>query len=348
MKLIAVFCLLLLTLPAPDEQALSFRTVEVAEGVYAFHPSELGVGNVVAILTPTGVVVVDATLTPAGGAAIVAEIKRLTDQPVRTVVSTHAHDDHYWGNEAIQAAFPDARFVAHAGAQRDMVDKTIPGLADNQRAVSAAIATRESTLRRGTTEDGEPLSAEARKLLEARLQAFRGLEQEMAGTQPVLPTDVFTSEMTIDEGGLEIRIQHLGRGHTSGDVVVEIPARGVVVTGDLLTHPIPVVGEFMLELPATLRRLEALEFEALVPGHGEVVRGREHLRLVIDAVDALLRQVRQAVDRGLSLEETTEVVDLADVERRLFGDDATTRRGFRQFFLTPAIAAAHAAMTSVL
>ena len=331
---------------APPAQDISFETIEVAKGVYAFRPSELGVGNVVAILTETGVVVVDATLTPAGAEVIVGEIRRLTDQPVSTVITTHWHDDHFWGNQAFRDAFPGVRFVAHVNTRRDIIGRTIPGLEENRRAVAAAVETREVMLERGADEDGNPLSPEERATLEARLEMFRALGDGMVATEPVPPTEVFADQLTLHVGGLDIHLLYLGAGHTEGDVIVHVPARGVVIVGDLVTHPIPVVGEFMLEMPETLAQLAALQFDVLVPGHGQVLRDRDHLGLVIEVADALLRQVRLAVGGGLSLEEAADFVDLGDLETRLFGDDATTRRGFRRFFLTPAIEAAYSAMIS--
>lgn len=332
--------------PAVAGQTISFESIEVADNVHVFRPSELGVGNVVAIVTDTGVVVVDTSLTPAGARIVIDEIGQLTDQPVRTVVTTHAHDDHFWGNQAFRDTFPEVEFIAHTNTRRDLVDKTVPALEENRRSIEAAVRQRQATLERGTDDDGDPLSDEQREALETRLEMFRALGAEMAATEPVLPTEVFSEQMTLHQGALEIRLLYVGPGHTEGDTVVYIPARKLVVAGGLVTHPIPAAGGSMLEWPRTLERLAALDFDVLVPGHGEVQHDRTHLALVVEILDSLLEQVRQAVDRGLDLEETLAAVELGDLEARLVGEDARMRGGFRQFFLTPATETAYTELTS--
>ena len=70
-------------------------------------------GNSIAILSRDGVLVFDTNGTPAAAAAVLAEIRKLTDQPVRWVVNSHWHWDHWYGTEVYQRAFPDVRIVAH-------------------------------------------------------------------------------------------------------------------------------------------------------------------------------------------------------------------------------------------
>jgi hypothetical protein len=56
-----------------------------------------------------------------------------------------------------------------------------------------------------------------------------------------------------------------------------------IACGPAATDDVEVVGAFMLELPTTLGRLAELEFDALVPGHGEILQDRVHLTLLIQA-----------------------------------------------------------------
>lgn len=79
------------------------RTIEVAKGVYLFVSKPYGDvgldGNAVAILSNDGVLVFDSNGTPASSAAVLAEIRRLTGQPVKYVVNSHWHWDHWYGTE---------------------------------------------------------------------------------------------------------------------------------------------------------------------------------------------------------------------------------------------------------
>ena len=98
---------LLLSLPATAAaEPLGFTTVEVAPGVLAFIQDERGVGNSVAIITDTDVIVVDSTVSPFGSRAIIEAIHARTSKPIRYLVNTHWHDDHIWGNQEFVAAYP--------------------------------------------------------------------------------------------------------------------------------------------------------------------------------------------------------------------------------------------------
>ena len=93
------------------------RTIEVAKGIYLFISApygEVGLdGNAVAILSNDGVLVFDSNGTPAASAAVLAEIRKLTSQPVKYVVNSHWHRDHWYGTETYTRAFPDVKVVAH-------------------------------------------------------------------------------------------------------------------------------------------------------------------------------------------------------------------------------------------
>src|SRR5213596_3232403 len=95
--------------PAPQK-------VEVAKGIYLFISEPYGDvgldGNAVAILSSDGVLVFDSNGTPAASAAVLAEIRQLTDQPVKYVVNSHWHWDHWYGTETYTRAFPDVKVVA--------------------------------------------------------------------------------------------------------------------------------------------------------------------------------------------------------------------------------------------
>src|SRR6185369_4877488 len=93
------------------------RTIEIASGVYLFISppyGEVGLdGNSVAIVSSDGVLVFDSNGTPAASALVLAEIRKITPQPVRYVVNSHWHWDHWYGTETYTTAFPDLRVIAH-------------------------------------------------------------------------------------------------------------------------------------------------------------------------------------------------------------------------------------------
>ena len=77
------------------------------------------ISNAGFVVTGDGVVVVDALGSPALAEALIAEIRRITPQPIRYVVVTHYHADHIYGLQAFKAI--GARIVGHVGARDYLV-----------------------------------------------------------------------------------------------------------------------------------------------------------------------------------------------------------------------------------
>lgn len=89
----------------------------------------------------------------------------------------------------------------------------------------------------------------------------------------VPPDHTLLTEAIVTFGGRDVRIRHLGRGHTDNDVVVEIPDAGVVFAGDLVEqgNPPAFQDSFPLEWPETVSRLLPLISGPVIPGHGAAV-----------------------------------------------------------------------------
>src|SRR5262245_51483759 len=109
---------------------------ELAPGVFLFATPPYGDvgldGNSIAVVSSDGVLVFDSNGTPAASAAVLAEIRTLTDKPVRYVVNSHWHWDHWYGTESYVHAFPDVRVVTHEKTRAMMAGPAIefnrPGL----------------------------------------------------------------------------------------------------------------------------------------------------------------------------------------------------------------------------
>ena len=85
--------------------------------------------------------------------------------------------------------------------------------------------------------------------------------------------------MTLVRGTREIQIRFFGRAHTDGDIVVFLPKERMVATGDMITSALSYTGDaFIEEWPATLEGVLSLDFDAVLPGHGSVFKGKDHIR----------------------------------------------------------------------
>src|SRR5438445_8310469 len=90
-----------------------FELKKVADGVYAAiaAPRYKVNCNAAVILTNDGVVVVDSHSKPSAAQALYREIQGLTKQPIRKVINTHFHFDHWQGNQAYATAFPNLEII---------------------------------------------------------------------------------------------------------------------------------------------------------------------------------------------------------------------------------------------
>jgi cyclase len=160
----------------------------------------------------------------------------------------------------------------------------------------------------------------------------------------VLPDSTLT-ESAILRLGSEIRLLHF-TGHTRGDVVVYMPAERVLITGDLLDD-LPYTGHGSPRaLVETMRALDKLEFDVIIPGHGGVRRGadaREHLRKVAELFDSIVKQAEAAVREGLSADDAKKKVDVSTLRAHFVTDDASGR--YWNFFVGEAVARAHGEAT---
>src|ERR1700722_18760448 len=98
--------------PIASAQA-TYTVVKVADGVYAAMARPDVRTNSGFIVGSDGVVVLDVPLLPSWGRDLVAEIRKVTEKPVRYVINTHYHSDHLYGNQAIAEAYgPNVDFIA--------------------------------------------------------------------------------------------------------------------------------------------------------------------------------------------------------------------------------------------
>ena len=143
-----------------------------------------------------------------------------------------------------------------------------------------------------------------RAALSAHIEGIEAYVREIAArTRHASPTMTFDHRLVIHRGGREIHL--LPRpGHTAGDVVTYIPSERVIATGDLMHGLLPYMGDgFPDEWPATLRALEALEFDRVIPGHGSIQQGKAVLAEFRGYIEEISEKVARGVEQGRSSDE---------------------------------------------
>ena len=221
--------------------AAAMQSRPVADGVW-FVQGEAALGsaanrnfvsNAGFVVTDDGVVVVDALGSPTLANELIAEIRRVTPQPIRFVIVTHYHADHIYGLQAFKAV--GATVIANAHGREYLHSDAA------QRRLEAS------------RQELSPWIDEQTQLV----AADRWLDAE---------------ETTLRVGSFDFVLRHVGPAHTPEDLVVFVPRRAVLFAGDLVFRGrIPFVGQAdSRQWIASLGRLIEFKPKVMVPGHGSV------------------------------------------------------------------------------
>ena len=280
-----------------------FELKKVGDGVYAaIAATRYKVNcNAAVILTNDGVVVVDSHSKPSAARALYAEIQGITKQPVRKVINTHFHWDHWQGNEAYAIASPGVEIIASERTRDNLTrpDAGVGGIPYIQKQIDAMPGDIDK-LKADIQKTSDP---KTKASLESNLQQAETFYQELKQMRPALPTRTVSTTATLQEGGREIQLQLLGRAHTNGDLFIYLPKEKIVATGDALIDWMPFLNDgYPEDWVQTLTALEKFDFTQIIPGHGEV-RPKGHLVFFRGYLSDLVAAVEKASADGATLEE---------------------------------------------
>ncbi|MGQ0508961.1 MAG: MBL fold metallo-hydrolase [Myxococcaceae bacterium] len=138
------------------------------------------------------------------------------------------------------------------------------------------------------------------------------------GTPASGPYVEVADNLQLSLGGEIVRVLYLGKGHTDGDLVALLPQRRVLITGDLVLTRYeprvdPIGGGDILAFRGTLERMLALDFDTVVPGHGELGTRADVVRYR-DYFAALEQAVRQAVAAKKTEDQAVQEITLPDFD----------------------------------
>jgi len=215
------------------------------------------ISNAGFVVTPAGVVVIDALGSPQLARDLLAAIRRITPQPVTHVIVTHYHADHIYGLQEFRKA--GAEIVANRHAIEYMNSETA-----------------------------------ANRLAASRVDLAPWID---ADTHLVQPDQWLDGPQDLVVGGVRFLVRPVGPAHTPEDQVVFLPSEGVLYAGDTVFRGrIPYVGQAdSRHWIAALDELLGLQPTVLVPGHGPAsTTAREDLQLTRDYLAYLRESMRQA------------------------------------------------------
>lgn len=328
------------------ERPRNFMVEKIGNGVYALirtEPASLWFNpNNVFIVGKNDVIVVDSNISSEYTREVLAALREITDKPVKYVINTHWHEDHIIGNRVYRDAFPEVKFIGHRSTLTDL-----PAVGTENRKGSIEngpgfIDLLKKQIGKGENLAGQRITDEERAGYSSDIDLVSSYLSESKEFQIILPTVVVDDRTVIDLDGRKIEIRFLGRAHTGADLVVHLPKEKIVIAGDLIVHPIPLIGStsYPLEYGATLEKLRALRAEVIVPGHGPVMRDAKYLGSMIALLNSIKAQTEAAAKRGETLEQMRKSVDLDEFRKIFAGDSQHKGFVFKNYVTLPAVAAA--------
>ncbi|MEO0485778.1 MAG: MBL fold metallo-hydrolase [Pseudomonadota bacterium] len=245
---------------------------QIGEGLYAFTAE--GDPNSGVIIGDDSVMIVEAQATPRLANKVIECVRSVTDKPISHLVLTHYHAVRVLGASAFNA----------------------PQIIMSEKA-------RSMVVERGK-EDWDSEFARFPRL-------FQGHE-EIPGL--TWPTTTFNGRMSVYLGSRRVDIMQVGRAHTAGDSVIYVPDQNVMFTGDIVEyHSACYCGDgHFHDWPGTLEAIRRFDVDAIAPGRGDALVGREMVNAALDSTADFVRSTyspaAKVALRGGSLKDAWDAV----------------------------------------
>jgi glyoxylase-like metal-dependent hydrolase (beta-lactamase superfamily II) len=128
-----------------------------------------------------------------------------------------------------------------------------------------------------------------------------------------VPQVAFTDRMTIELGGTVVELSHVGKNHSDNSIVMRFPRERLLFAVDF----IPVNSYAFRDFPdaympdwiESLKRVEAMDFDVLVPGHG-ALGTKANATMFREYLQDLRGEVTRYTREGKSLDEIKQLVTL--------------------------------------
>jgi len=232
-----------------------------------------GSSNAMFLVTDEGVLVVDTQQHPADARRLRELIRQVTDKPVKWVVITHAHGDHFLGAPVFKAE--GATIISHRDT-RAMMQKYY------------------------------------KDEVQRRQDYFKRHNLDTAELGMVLPDVTFDTHFTLYLGGRTVEIMNWGAAQNPGDTLIHFPhARTLFLGGPFSRRNwsnysfTPSVENWA----AVLRKAAAMDADTFIGGHGDVGTRADVLEYAQMHQD-FITEVKAGIAAGKSREELAESIKM--------------------------------------
>lgn len=303
---ICLFGLQLVSYADTDIKVAEIRFEPIKVGKHAYYVQGMSgaasienqgfMSNAGFVVTDKGVVVFDTLGTPALARQLVAEIKKISQQPIKLVIVSHYHADHIYGMQVFKAL--DIEMWAHTAGQEYVG------------------------------------SDEARMRLAQRRELLKPWIDE--GTKVLPADKWLDGDTSFEMGGLHFELRHVGPAHSSEDMVMFVKEDGVLYSGDLVFKGrVPYVGnaDSRMWLQA-LDKLIAFNPKYMIPGHGAASNTPiEDLKLTRDYLQFVRQAMGAAVKDFVPFDEAYAKTDWSPFSKLPAFLDANRANAYNTYLL---------------
>jgi len=249
----------------------SAQVKQIAPDLYFFWND--GSSNAMFMVTDEGVLVIDTQQHPADARRLLGLIRKVTDKPIKWVLVSHAHGDHFLGNPVFKA---EGATIVSQRDTRGMMQKYYKDEVQRRQAY------------------------------------FKRYKLDTSELQMVLPEVTFDSRFTIHMGGRTAELISLGAGQNPGDTLVHFPHARTLFLGGPFSRQnwsnysfTPSVENWI----ALLRKAAAFDADIFIGGHGDVSK-REDLLEYAQMLEDFLKAVKAGIAEGKSRDELAETIKM--------------------------------------
>jgi glyoxylase-like metal-dependent hydrolase (beta-lactamase superfamily II) len=249
------------------------------------------ISNAGFVVTNEGVVVFDALGTPSLAHAMLGEIRKITDQPIKIVVMSHYHADHLYGLQVFKDE--GAQVWAPKGTWDYLDSETAETLLDSRRTALFPWVTDDTYL--------------------------------------VKPDRIIDQDIKFSLGGHEFMINYFGKVHSDGDMSLLSVKDQTLYSGDIIFEGrLPFVGDAnIIDWVKTLERMQHTQVDYFVPGHGSASnQPQQTMDLTYRYLKFLLEKLSKAVEDMEQFEETYEAIDWSEFENETAFDIANRMNAY--------------------
>ena len=272
----------------PDSK--HFTVQEITEGIYAIIAIDGGAAICNSSIVDLGnhVIIFDTFQTPQAALDLRKLVFTLFGNIQTTVVNSHWHDDHIWGNQV----FIDVAHIVSSSRTRQLIASKGPEVAEQCKGdVIQQLNNFRSQFQKA---DGDQ-----RRDLKLWLGMYEGLAEDIPHFSLCLPDISFDKHLTLYGSKRTAELIEFENGHTESDIVLYLPQEGVVFMSDLLfvgCHPYLGDGDPIGQQTA-LRKIGELKAKYFIPGHGPLGRPNDLVKL-IHYIDHCTETAQNLVSKG--------------------------------------------------